>query len=89
MKVKHVEQLYKLLEKAMNLLDQDLDNLCLEDLAQSTMMKKNITDSLSKITTILIEISKNNMEDQELENFPDLTNIAILQEYINRVKPGL
>lgn len=84
MQARHVDQLYQLLEKTMSLFEKDLDTLEQDDVKHGAMIKKNITDSLDKITSILIEINKNHVVNEEcpLEN---LTNNNILKEYYERI----
>ena len=59
----HINKLYTLLAKILRLLESDIDGLQVTSAKDDILLKKTITDSLSKLALLLAQLNKLSKEE--------------------------
>ena len=82
-----IDKLYEFIAKLVILLEEELDDLRLSKLKSAVNVKKNITDTLNKLVTLIMQLNKLRKDEAlSSDNKMSHEDKEIIERFLERYK---
>ncbi|MDG1437254.1 MAG: hypothetical protein P8P83_05715 [Rickettsiaceae bacterium] len=85
-----IDKLYSFIVKLVVLLEEELDDLKASKSKSAVNVKKNITDTLNKLVTLIIQLNKLSKDESMKESTSTpLEDKEIIERFLSKYKNGI